>query len=246
MEPNINNVVQSFCINKDDFGVMEELSINSYLMNGHKFHLYTYDDNLRVPKGVILYDANEIFEIQKNLLMTINKSLFLDFFRCQLLYVKGGWWVNLDTVCLKPFNFKHKYIFSSILDYDSLNGTCNSNKISTHIIKTPNSADFLYDFLNYIRLRGLNNLRIGEISVNFFNTVLFNYEFKNNIKQTNVFSPYHYHEVYEIVKPLGNIKFNDKTYAISLWKEMWLKMGLDTNKPYHSESIYEQLKSKYL
>ena len=103
----------------------------------------------------------------------------------------------------------------------------------------------MYDCLNYIRLRGLSNIHSKEINVNFFNNALLNFNYKHYTKQMKTFAPFHYHEVYEFVKPYHNMIFNKKTYAITLWKDMWLKMGLDTNKTYHFESIYQQLKRQY-
>lgn len=246
MSSDTNRVIQSLCINSHDFGVMEELSICSYLKNGHEFHLYTYDTNLKVSQGVFIHDANEIVEIKKGLLDSVNAN-FLDYFRCLLLYKNGGWWVNLDTVCLKPFDFKNKIVFSSILDYDNLNGTADRYTVSPHIIKAPNTEGFLYDFLNYIRLRGgINRLNSQELNINFFNAVLCNFRLKNNIKRPDFFSPFNYHEVYEFVKPCNNRHFAKNIYAITLWKEMWLKMGLDPNKSYCKDSIYEKIKRQYL
>lgn len=241
MKSNSNSIIQSLCIGNKNFGVMEELSINSYLRNGHQFHLYTYDNNIKVPRGTMLFDANEILE--RN---SLDDSILSDIFRYQLLHLKGGWWVNLDTICIRPFEFKSKYVFTKILDYNKLNGIADSFKIGSHIMKVRSSSGILYDCINYIRLRGLSNLNTEEINVDFFNAILLNYNYKYYSKQVKTFVPFHYHEVYEFVKPYANIKFNKKIYSITLWKEMWLKMGLDTNRTYHNESIYEQLKKKYL
>lgn len=241
MKSNSNSIIQSLCINSKNFGIMEELSINSYLKNGHEFHLYTYDSNIRVPKGTILLDANEVLELN-----FLDENILFDIFRYQLLHLKGGWWVNLDTICIKPFEFESKYIFSEILDYDKLNGVSNSFKIGNHIMKVPDSSGILYDCINYIRLRGLSNINADEIGVDFFNSVLLNYNYKYYSKRVKTFTPFHYHEIYELVKPYGKMNFNKRTYAITLWKEMWLKMGLDTDKIYHHESIYERLKRMYI
>lgn len=220
---------------------MEELSINSYLKNGHEFHLYTYDEHIKAPKGTLLYDANEIVERK-----SMDENILLDVFRYQLLYLQGGWWANLDTICLKTFSFKANYIFSKILDYDNLSGIDSPVKLGTHIMKAPVSAGFLYDYINYFRLKGISNITEYELTSTFFNKVISNYNHKYYSKSVNTFNPFHYHEVYEFVKQNENINFNKKVFAITLWKEMWLKMKLDTNKTYHKNSIYEQLKRMYL
>ena len=92
---------------------MEVYSIKSFLKQGFEFHLYTYDKVKRIPKGTKIKDANkiipakEIFEIKKTFLP------FSDIWRYKLLYEKGNYWSDLDMICIKPFDFKEPYVFSS-------------------------------------------------------------------------------------------------------------------------------------
>jgi len=113
-----NKIVQSLWIEKE-LPFYISMAINSFLMNGHSFHLYVYDEVEGVPDGVEIKDANDI--IPKEKIFTglskyygINNSycFFSDLFRYSLLYKYGGWWVDSDMVCLKPFNFKDEYVFA--------------------------------------------------------------------------------------------------------------------------------------
>ena len=54
-----------------------------------------------------LFRKSEIFELRKTFLP------FADIFRYKMLYMNGGYWVDLDMIALKRFNFKEPYIFSS-------------------------------------------------------------------------------------------------------------------------------------
>src|SRR4029077_3324607 len=85
---------------------IELLAIQSFLSNGHEYHLYVYSDVGEVPSGVILKDAASI--IPRNLIFTTSGSLsiFSDWFRNELLLAGGGYWVDLDVVCLKPLRFE--------------------------------------------------------------------------------------------------------------------------------------------
>ena len=38
---------------------------------------------------------------------------FSDIFRYKMLYENGGYWVDLDMICLKKLNFKEPFVFSS-------------------------------------------------------------------------------------------------------------------------------------
>ena len=94
---------------------MEQLSITSFLAHGHKYHLYSYGEVGGLPKGAVLKNAEEIlpkaaiFQYQRH----PSYSGFSNFFRYRLLLRKGGWWVDTDVVCLKPFAFDAPYVFAT-------------------------------------------------------------------------------------------------------------------------------------
>lgn len=93
-------------------GRMQVLSIRSFLKRGHKYKLWVYDKHMKnIPKGVEICDANSILDkryIFKH--WSGNLATFADIFRYKLLYEKGGWWVDMDLVCLKRLP-KVKYFF---------------------------------------------------------------------------------------------------------------------------------------
>ena len=84
-------------------GRLQILSIKSWLKAGYKYNLWVYDLNMvNVPEGVKLCDANIILDkkyIFKHWSGTY--ATFADMFRYKLLYDIGGWWVDLDLVCLR-------------------------------------------------------------------------------------------------------------------------------------------------
>jgi len=89
-------------------GDMQLLSIKSFLKRGHRYILWVYngvDQSLipdNIPDGVTIMDANDILD-KKYIFYhwTGNLATFADIFRFKLLYDRGGWWVDLDLVCLK-------------------------------------------------------------------------------------------------------------------------------------------------
>jgi hypothetical protein len=106
----VTNTMQSLWIGKQ-LSRLEVLSIRSFLANGHKYHLYTYED-LKVPRGVVLKDARAILG-KKHLHRQVGgcRVHFSDLFRYKLLADRGGWWVDTDVVCLKPFDFRRDLVF---------------------------------------------------------------------------------------------------------------------------------------
>ena len=105
-------VVQSLWVG-NRLSRMEYYSIKSFLILGYTFHLYVYEKVKNVPKGVILKDASlimpakDIFDLKSTFLP------FSDIWRYKLLYDKGGYWVDLDMIALKRFDFKEPFVFSS-------------------------------------------------------------------------------------------------------------------------------------
>src|SRR5215831_9214030 len=114
----MNEVIQGLWIGPE-LSVMERLSISSFLKNGHEYHLYAYDDLANVPLGTVVRDADEILARSRIFQYKHQASYagFSNFFRYKLLLERGGWWVDTDVVCLKPFDFSDGHVFASeILD----------------------------------------------------------------------------------------------------------------------------------
>ena len=98
-----------------ELSAMEQLSIASFLKNGHEYHLYVYKEMKNVPGGCVLRDANEIlpgarvFQYQQY----PSYAGFANFFRYKLLLERGGWWADTDVICLKTLDFPETQVFAS-------------------------------------------------------------------------------------------------------------------------------------
>ncbi len=84
----------------------EQLSLRSFLDNGHEFVLWTYDRTLLAPAGVRLAPAEEILPREEAFVLEgydVQGGFvaFSNLFRFELLSRLGGWWVDLDMVCLR-------------------------------------------------------------------------------------------------------------------------------------------------
>lgn len=101
---------------------LEVLTAKSFIANGHRFRLWTYDLNVRkyLPDEVMVADANEIIPL--NQVFSYSKANqyghgkgsyagFSDIFRYKLLFIHGGWWTDMDITCLKHFDFSGDYFF---------------------------------------------------------------------------------------------------------------------------------------
>lgn len=103
--------VQSLWIG-DALSPIEQLCAQSFLHHGHEFHLYAYDALDGVPAGVVVKDANDIIPQREVFMHRIGSyAIFSDWFRWALLYQLGGWWVDMDVICLRPFLFDDEFVF---------------------------------------------------------------------------------------------------------------------------------------
>lgn len=88
-------------------GLLRIACLNSFLNKGHRFQLYTYQKFDHMPGGIEIIDANTIYP-QSSILWHDNYENnscdlgpFSDLFRLKLLHNYGGWWCDVDTMCLR-------------------------------------------------------------------------------------------------------------------------------------------------
>jgi hypothetical protein len=72
--------------------------MQSFIDHGHAIRLFSYHQ-IDVPHGVHNLDANSVLEI-RDLERYQSIEAFSDRFRYELLFKQGGWWVDVDVVCL--------------------------------------------------------------------------------------------------------------------------------------------------
>ena len=107
---------------------MEVLCIRSFQHHGHPFHLYSYGPLENVPDGAIVKDANEILT-ESEVFWKRGGDItgFSDFFRWELLKRRGGIWVDMDAICLKPLEFDDEVVMA----WDG------SGSVGTSVLKFP-------------------------------------------------------------------------------------------------------------
>lgn len=238
---NNNDVIQSLWIGKS-ISPMEKLCMASFLKNGHDFHLYVYEDIIDPPEGVTIFDANGILPYPQYF-MDSNKSpaSFADWFRYKLLFEKGGWWVDMDSICLKKFDFKDDYCFST--EYCSSEG---GHCINNSPIKSPAKAGFLQEILTYIsKIEDRSNIQWGEFGPILLKLILKTYDSSAFIKPPVYFCPLIWSDVDLLISANNDFHIPEESYAIHLWNTRWKIEGYDKNGIFPNDCLYEKLKRRY-
>ena len=238
---NNNNPVQSLWVGSR-LSSMETLCINSYLANGHDFHLYTYDNILNVPEGANVKDANEIIPAKEIYVDCFGGYVNLsNQFRYALLYKTGGWWVDTDTVCLKPFDFDEDFVFSSeIIDPHK-----HRNRVNTTYMKSKPGAKYLKNCLDFLSVRGHDHLHWGELGNSLLSRMILRNGMEQYVKKFDCFCPVSYYNINMLIDESTCI-LPEASYAIHLWNNMWKTECIDKDADFPESSLYEKLKRKYI
>ncbi|MCB9186640.1 MAG: hypothetical protein H6601_07830 [Flavobacteriales bacterium] len=131
-----NRIINGLWIG-DKLSLLEELTIQSFIDNGHVFHLWVYAAiETRIKEGLVIKDANQILPSASIFKYPEKGAIdwgagsyagFSDLFRYRLLYEEGGWWTDMDVTCLKPWDIDSPYFFRNHWKY----------KVVGNVMKTP-------------------------------------------------------------------------------------------------------------
>ena len=243
MEQNVeqDKVANSLWIG-DNLSPQHVMSINSFLQNGFKYNLYTYDEVKNIPSGVNVLDGNVILPESRIWVYKkgFNKGGLSGYsceFRYQFLYNNGGLFVDTDIVLLKPLNLNKKYIFISELNEDGDTITTNSL-----IYSQSTTASIWSEVLDDISYRNKARLRHGEVGPILLNNIVNKHKLEKYVLQPNLFCSIAW---YETIKLLDGTQLPNDAIGIHLCDAINDLDNIDI-KTYPYVSIIEQLKRKYL
>ena len=221
--------------------IMEQLSISSYLEQGHPFHLYTYDDVQNIPAGTVVRDGREIlpadgiFCYQRGFGKG-SVSAFSNCFRYKLLFERGGWWSDLDSVCLRPLDFDGQHVVGYERHPDG------ELRVASGLMKAPADSPLMKFCWNTSWQVDRSTVRWGQIGPALLNQALRELKVSVQTVEPCVFYPIHYWQVWELVTP-GGIPAGSS--AIHLWNSQWRSNGLNPDAVFRPDCIYEQLKQRF-
>jgi glycosyltransferase involved in cell wall biosynthesis len=243
-----NRVIQGFWTGP--LTTMERLCVNSFLANGHEFHLYTYNKMTGVPAGCVWKDANEILP-EDYIKKFKYVQQFADYFRYMLLLKKGGWWVDMDVICLKPFDFKEPYLF--------VESTGEREKVLNFaVIKVPVDCPLIKDcvFQAEAKRSQWSTMGFQDIGPDMWARTVAKFGLGKFIQPIDRFDPVKWNRIPWIIDPSKKFDLTE-CYALHLFHAAWNRgnsrpssiFSLDnpgTDANYPDGCLYELLKKRYL
>lgn len=219
---------------------MERLSIASFLAHGHPFHLYTYDGVENAPAGTVLMDAAAVLprgRIFRWPLETGSYAGFSNYFRYRLLLERGNWWADVDTVCLRPFQFDSAIVVSS-------ERVAGARFINSGILRFPagsRAMEMACRVCDGTAPETLTTCRVGPHLVDW---LVRKCSLEPFVQPPEVFCPIPCTSVESLLQSPVELPASSK--AVHLWNEAWSDRKLDKDAAYPPESLYEKLKRDYL
>lgn len=240
----------------EQLSIMEQLSISSFLQNGHSFDLYTYDEVKGVPEGVVLKDAHQIIPSSQIFKYKDYDSYagFSNLFRYRLLVEKGGYWVDMDVICLKPFQFEPDHVFASELaPYSAPAFWKESCNIANCVIKAPLGSEIMKYCYHESAKRDPLKLKWSETGPALMTAAVQKFELQGCMTPPHTFCPVHWWQWRQLIIASATdtsekiqAPTSESPSAVHLWNEMWRRNGINKNVPFSQNSLYERLKHRYL
>lgn len=241
---------------------MEILSVKSFLANGHPVHFYTYDSPRNLPAAAQVYDAaaivpRELAPAKPGAPFSVGTmASFSDYFRYLLLLERGGWWSDLDVVCLRPWQFPQPALTASTDEFDS--GRI-ANNFVLHFPPVHPVMAACVAVLRHIDLAQVGGDRTGPL---LLHQILSEQNQRDLMLPPSVFAPVPWNAAFQFVRPLwqrftfGELKqrlrrphlscrYTRDTVGIHLWHDTWRHAGRDKHAFYPRSCLYERLQRRY-
>jgi hypothetical protein len=222
---------------------LQQLSIRSFLSEGHDFVLYVYENVEGIPAGTIVQDGRKVLPEDRIFFYADgfgrgSPAGFSNAFRYRLLFEQGGWWVDLDTVCLKSFqDLSGEYVFGFQRTPHE------TRKVASSVIKVPRGSELMERCCAAVESVDPKTIRWGQTGPDLVDAKVRELHLESAILDPAVFYEINHWEFRQF---LGERQLPNASYATHLWAAKWAAETVDPDAAYPPDCLYERLKRKYL
>ena len=212
-----------------ELSLYERACLQSFVRQGARVNLHTFDAGLSVPDGVIRLDAARFADLQEVRAYTQNGEVgsiaaFSDVLRYRILAQLAGWWIDTDVFCLQSVAKLHELEQNSpgmILGVESsrhLNG-------AVLCITDPSIAQ---DLTGMAQARG-KVFGWGDVGPKLLTTYVQNNLARVTLMDQSTFYPLAMHEIDDVFDPLLRdhcAALSAGALTIHLWNQHLHKLRL--------------------
>jgi hypothetical protein len=220
---------------------IEAMSIQSFLARGHAFDLFVYGNVKNVPAGCIQRDArlilgeDRIFVYQHG---HAKGSLagFSNLFRYKLLVERGGWWVDLDVVC----------VADRLPDVEVALAPEDNERVNQAIIKFPQGHPAMaYAYAQTAAIGA--NAKWGECGPGLITKIVPMFGLEPALMPRQSFYPIHWRESFKLIDPEQREYVENQTRGatfVHLWNETFRRARYDKSvRPPQGSYLYGLLEA---
>jgi hypothetical protein len=193
--------------------------LNSFISKGHIVHLYCYEPILNAPRSVVLNDANLIMS-RSELTGFEFAAQAADFFRYNLIYKVGGWWIDCDVICMSEEIPTSEFVFA----------WQEKNSINNGQFKFPRGHAALGLAVKHCKSTDRKGIRYAEFGPELITKILTDLKMDGLCHPTTDLFPIHWLESFKFLLPEFANEVTDRTKSspfIHLFTAMFSKFGFD-------------------
>jgi hypothetical protein len=201
-----------------DLSPIDKICIQSFLDHGHIVRLFTYRA-IETPPGVIVEEASAILPYDRFFTYANSPSAFSNIFRYNLLFERGGWWVDTDVLCLRTELPRCDYYWAE-QDPGFINGA---------ILKFPPGHHLCHELLKQSEERSKNIRGWGYLGPYLLTKILADYKPEGLSGSTSDAYPVSWREAHFFWLPeyCSRIETRIKSSSfIHLWNSIFMRMGI--------------------
>ncbi len=238
-----DRVIQGLWVGRA-LGFLQRLSVESFLHFGHAYHLYCYEDVANVPAGVTRRDANEI--LPESAIFRYPRGFgcgsvaaFSNLFRYKLLLERGGWWVDTDVLCLRPWQFSEPVVLAA---EDAPRAAPN---VANAVMRLPRGHEIARACYEAAECQDRRTLVWGQTGPQLLTRVVKETSGAGAwVKKPEVFCPVPYWHWESLLWPHPDFctaQVTPATHAVHLWHEVWRHFGLAQGAKFPDSSFMGQM-----
>ena len=202
---------------------VEQTALSSIIYHGHSLTLFVYNMDLKVPRGVVKKDANEIIPESEIFKVQDSYGPFADIFRYKMIKEHGLIWTDTDSICLR-----------SDWDFDGyILGFEEEGKLSNSILSMPQDSELLDFLIKNSTKYDKTKIVWAEIGPVLLTEGVERFKLSKHVKKPEAFYPIHFWQWKKIWKKDYLQEVLDKcsgSYTIQIWNQFLNREGIDKNK----------------
>ena len=232
-------------------GLLERLSMASFVANGHPYHLYAYDEIVDLPQGVEWRDAAAILPRDRIFVYPFGRARgglggFANLFRYKLLAERGGWWCDTDVIALRPFDFTDEIVIASERHWLWRRRLCNN------VIRCPAGHTLMVACHEEAAAMDPTRLAFAANGAPILRRQIARLGLHRFVKPPEVFNPVNWYQSEDVAALAGARCTTDSTYAVHCYRETWRwrLRGAESqgfrDRVFDADTLLGQLQRRYL